>query len=117
MDAELDGQRFEELAGRVNTVRMFLPALMRTVEFGATSDGRPVLAAMHTLAEMLTAPRRRGVPARWLDARRIDHAGLTGGVQLGQRTETNRRTASPAVWVFQPVAPLFECARSIHVQD
>ncbi|WP_245546992.1 Tn3 family transposase [Nocardia brevicatena] len=78
-DAELDSQRFEELAGRVNTVRMFLPALMRTVEFGATSDGRPVLTAMHTLAELLTEPRPRGVPARWLDARRVDHDLVGGG--------------------------------------
>jgi TnpA family transposase len=77
-DAELDGQRAEELAGRVNTVRMFLPVLMRTVEFGATSEGRAVLTAMHTLAELLTAPRARGVPARWFDARRVDH-DLIGG--------------------------------------
>ena len=45
-DAELNGQRLEELAGRLATVRPFLPLMMRTVEFGATADGAPVLKAM-----------------------------------------------------------------------
>jgi hypothetical protein len=49
-DAELDGQRMEELAGRLATVRPFLPLLMETVALGATGDGVPVLAAMKTLA-------------------------------------------------------------------
>lgn len=40
-DTEMDSQRLEELAGRVNTVRMFAPALMRTVDFGATGDAKP----------------------------------------------------------------------------
>jgi hypothetical protein len=53
-DAELDGQRMEELAGRLATVRPFLPLLMETVEFGATGDGVAVLAAMRTLATLLT---------------------------------------------------------------
>ena len=50
-DAELNGQRLQELAGRVATVRVFLPLMMRTVVFGATADGAPVLAATKTLAE------------------------------------------------------------------
>lgn len=54
-DAELNGQRLEELSGRLATVRIFLPSMMGTVEFGATSDGAPVLAAMKTLAELMTA--------------------------------------------------------------
>ncbi|WP_280457700.1 hypothetical protein, partial [Nocardia carnea] len=33
-DAELDGQRAEELAGRFATVRPFLPRLMRGLAFG-----------------------------------------------------------------------------------
>ncbi|MFI6368334.1 DUF4158 domain-containing protein [Nocardia sp. NPDC050630] len=48
-DAELDGQRLEELAGRLATVRTFLPPMMRTVEFGATAEGEAVLAATKTL--------------------------------------------------------------------
>jgi hypothetical protein len=35
-DAELNGQRLEELSGRLATVRIFLPSMMGTVEFGAT---------------------------------------------------------------------------------
>ncbi|WP_227999729.1 Tn3 family transposase [Nocardia australiensis] len=80
-DAELDGQRLEELAGRVNTVRMFLPSLMRTVEFGATGDGKAVLTAMHTIADLLTAPCARGASVRWFDARRVDHDLAGGGWQ------------------------------------
>ncbi len=37
-DAELAGQRLEELAGRLATVRPFLPLMMKTVGFGATGD-------------------------------------------------------------------------------
>ncbi|MEV0108678.1 DUF4158 domain-containing protein [Nocardia sp. NPDC050799] len=42
-DAELDGQRLEELAGRLATVRTFLPPMMRVAEFGATAAGAAVL--------------------------------------------------------------------------
>ncbi|MFI9533653.1 hypothetical protein ACIG56_10430 [Nocardia fusca] len=59
-DTDLDGQRLEELAGRLNTVRMFLPALMRTVDFGATGEAKPVLAAMIGLADLLTNSGRAG---------------------------------------------------------
>ncbi|WP_433662548.1 Tn3 family transposase [Nocardia sp. CA-128927] len=76
-DAELDGQRAEELAGRFATVRPFLPRLMRTIAFDATADGAPVLAAMRALGELITVNSRRG-PARWLDARAVDH-DLIGG--------------------------------------
>ncbi|MGS2811046.1 Tn3 family transposase [Nocardia sp. MW-W600-9] len=76
-DAELDGQRAEELAGRFATVRPFLPRLMRIVSFGATADGAPVLAAMKTLAEMMSVKSPK-VGARWFDARRVDH-DLVGG--------------------------------------
>jgi hypothetical protein len=75
-DAELNGQRLEELSGRLATVRIFLPSMMGTVEFGATSDGVPVLAAMKTLAELMTAKTK--LPATWLDARKVDH-DLIGG--------------------------------------
>lgn len=78
-DAELDGQRLQELAGRLATVRPFLPVLMKTVEFGATPDGAPVLTAMQTLAELLTA--RSTLPASYLDARLVDHDLITGGWQ------------------------------------
>lgn len=76
-DAELDGQRLEELAGRVATVRVFLPRLMKTVTFGATADGAAVLAAMTTLGEMMSTKSK--LPASWLDARQIDHDLIGGG--------------------------------------
>jgi len=76
-DAELDGQRLEELSGRLATVRIFLPSMMNTVEFGATIDGAPVLAAMKTLAELMTAKSK--LPATWLDARKVDHDLIGGG--------------------------------------
>lgn len=76
-DAELDGQRAVELAGRFATVRPFLPRLMATIEFGATADGAPVLAAMRKLGQLITA-RSTKVGARWLDARAVDH-DLIGG--------------------------------------
>jgi hypothetical protein len=80
-DPEFDSQRLEELAGRFATVRMFLPAMMRSIDFGATGDAKPVLAAMHTLADLLVPQRNRGHPARWCDARRVDHDLVGGGWQ------------------------------------
>ncbi|WP_280486413.1 Tn3 family transposase [Nocardia cyriacigeorgica] len=80
-DPEFDEQRLEELAGRFATVRSFLPAMMRTIDFGATGDAGPVLKAMHTLAELISPQRSRGLPARWLEARRVDHDLVSGGWQ------------------------------------
>ena len=76
-DAELDGQRLEELAGRLATVRPFLPLLMTTIEFGATADGAPVLTAMKTLGELLRTKSK--LSATYLDARRVDHDLISGG--------------------------------------
>lgn len=80
-DPEFDEQRLEELAGRFSTVRSFLPTMMRTIDFGATGDGKPVLAALDNLADMISPQRTRGLPARWLDARRVDHDLVGGGWQ------------------------------------
>lgn len=76
-DAELDGQRLEELSGRLARVRIFLPPMMGTVEFGATTGGAAVLAAMKTLAELMTTKTK--LPATWLDARKVDHDLIGGG--------------------------------------
>ncbi len=76
-DAELDGQRLEELSGRLATVRIFLPSVMSTVEFGATTDGAAVLAAMKALVELMTTKSK--LPATWLDARKVDHDLIGGG--------------------------------------
>lgn len=78
-DAELTGQRMEELAGRFATVRPFLSLMMDTVAFGATGDGTAVLAAMKALARMLVAKSK--LPASYLDARQVNHDLITGGWQ------------------------------------
>lgn len=82
-DPACDSQRLEELAGRYATVRGFLPAMLRHIDFGATADAAPVLKAVAALAEMISLPRngRGGLPARWLDARRVDHDLVAGGWQ------------------------------------
>lgn len=72
-DPEFDEQRLEEPTGRFATVRALLPAMMRTIDFGATDDAQPVLKALYTLADLISPQRNRGLPARWLDARRVDH--------------------------------------------
>lgn len=95
-DAELNGQRLEELAGRLATVRPFLPLMMRTVEFGASADGAPVLKAMKTLADLLTTKTK--LPATWLDARKVDHDLIGGGwkrlvYRVGRPPETVDRAA------------------------
>jgi TnpA family transposase len=77
-DAELDGQWLIEMAGKYATVRPFLPMLMDTIEFGATSDGAAVLSAMKTLAELLTAKPGGKIPATLLDARKVDHNLIVG---------------------------------------
>jgi Domain of unknown function (DUF4158) len=78
-DAELNEQRLEELAGRLATVRVFLPPMMRTVVFGATADGAAVLAAMNSLGELMSTKSK--LPASWLDARQVDH-DLRRGARL-----------------------------------
>ena len=92
-DAELNGQRLEELSGRLATVRIFLPSMMGTVEFGATSDGVPVLAAMKTLAELMTAKTK--LPATWLDARKVDHDLIGGDWKKGQPGEHRKSPIGP----------------------
>ncbi|WP_083881026.1 DUF4158 domain-containing protein [Nocardia araoensis] len=58
-DPEFDCQRLEELAGRFATVRAFLPAMMRHIDFGAVGDGLPVLKAMRELTELIASQRGR----------------------------------------------------------
>ncbi|MFE2996599.1 hypothetical protein ACFXG4_16465 [Nocardia sp. NPDC059246] len=79
-------------------MRRFLPALVRTVDFGATGESKPAPAAMVGLADLLTEQRPRGVPGCWLDARRVDHDLVAGGWQrlvfpTGRPEETVDRAA------------------------
>jgi len=96
-DAELDGQRAQELAGRLATVRPFLPLMMRTIDFGATPEGAPVLAAMRRLGELLAAKPSKP-SAAWLDARKVDHDMVVGAWRRlvypeGRPSETVERAA------------------------
>ena len=95
-DAELNGQRLQELAGRLATVRVFLPLMMRTVVFGATAGGAPVLAATKTLAELMTAKSK--LRGGYLDARKVDHDLISEGwkrlvYREGRPAETVDRAA------------------------
>ncbi|MEV0032801.1 hypothetical protein [Nocardia sp. NPDC050793] len=85
-DAELARQRLAELAGKLRTVKPFLPLMMAKVVFGATPDGAAVLAATKTLAELLTARPTTRLPANLLDARKVDHDVITGACNDPART-------------------------------
>jgi len=52
-------------------VRGFVPLLCRFIDFGATAEAAPVLAAVAALPELLEARASRKIPAGWLDARRV----------------------------------------------
>ncbi|WP_280199129.1 hypothetical protein [Nocardia cyriacigeorgica] len=97
-DPACDSQRLEELAGRYATVRGFLPAMLRHIDFGATADAAPVLKAVAALAEMISLPRtgRGGLPARWLDARRVDHDLVAGAGSAWFIRRSGRRRPSIA---------------------
>ncbi|MDQ2797461.1 MAG: DUF4158 domain-containing protein [Actinomycetota bacterium] len=95
-DAELNGQRLQELAGRWATVRVFVPLMMRTVVFSATADGAPVLAATKTLARLMAAKPK--LPGGYLDARKVDHDLIGGdgkGWSTGRDGRRKRWTAPP----------------------
>jgi hypothetical protein len=90
--ADPDGEWRAELAGRIATVRGFLPMLCEVISFGATTDGERVLAAMRALPEVLTYRSRKlaggQIPVTLIDAdllggewRRLVHRpGLPDGV-------------------------------------
>lgn len=107
-DPEYDSQRLEELAARFGTVCNFLPSMMRTIEFGATGDAKPVLAGTVSLADLLSETRTRGqLPARWLDARRVNHDLVVGGRQRlvypGDRPEESVDRAAYTVCLLAQV--------------
>ncbi|HEY7816538.1 MAG TPA: hypothetical protein VIC62_25055 [Nakamurella sp.] len=70
-DADPDGEWRAKLVERLAAVRGFVPLLCRSIDFGATAEAAPVLAAVAALPELLQARTSRQVPAGWLDARRV----------------------------------------------
>lgn len=70
-DADPDGEWRARLVERLPAVRGFVPLLCRFIDFGATVEAAPVLAAVAALPELLQARASKRVPAGWLDARRV----------------------------------------------
>jgi len=60
-DSDADEAWRAMLVSRFATVRPFLPQLCQVIEFGATAEGRPVLAALRTLPGLMG--RKRVTPA------------------------------------------------------
>jgi TnpA family transposase len=65
-----DDMYYQELQQNWRRVRRFLPALMKTIQFGATPAGQPVVEALNYLAEQegrsaLTQPRLEIVTKGW----------------------------------------------------
>jgi hypothetical protein len=57
VDDDDDGWR-EEMAGRIATVASFVKLLTKTIKFGATVEGAPILAAMRCLGKQLDSYRK-----------------------------------------------------------
>jgi len=66
-----DGEWRATMIGRYASVRGFAPLLCQVIDFGATGEGEPLLAAMRALPALLDARPSTRVPAGWLDERRI----------------------------------------------
>ncbi|WP_159928849.1 MULTISPECIES: hypothetical protein [Nocardia] len=82
-------------------VRKFLRLLVETIEFGATTDVAPVLAALKDLPELLDKGPTKRVPACYLDARAVDLDVVTPGWRnLVLRRERPEVTVERSAYVF-----------------
>ncbi len=70
-DADPGGEWRTALIERYLVVRRFLPQLCATIEFGATADALPVLAALQQLPDLITARPTKRVPTGYIDARNV----------------------------------------------
>lgn len=100
--ADPDGEWRAALVERYAVVRGFVPLLASSIEFGASTEAAPVLAALRALPELLAARPTRKVPAGWLDARKAAIGVVPGGwwsrlVLPPQRPEG---TVARAAYVF-----------------
>lgn len=59
-DSDADESWRAMLVGRFTMVRPFLPRLYEVIQFGATAEGRPVLAALRTLPASMDASASPG---------------------------------------------------------
>ena len=71
-DADPRGVWRAGIVDRYAAVRGLVKLLCQVIEFGATTDARPVLTAMQNLPALLEARPSKRVPTGWLDARRAD---------------------------------------------
>ena len=67
-EADAGGEWRAVLVERYAVVRRFLPQLCKTIDFAATAEAEPVLAALGRLPDLLEARATRRVPAGYLDA-------------------------------------------------
>lgn len=70
--ADVHGQWRAQVVERFATVRPFVRLLCEVIEFGATVDAAPVLAAMRDLAHLLETRPSERVPKGYLDARKVN---------------------------------------------
>ncbi|MGI8728840.1 MAG: hypothetical protein ACR2LK_02410 [Solirubrobacteraceae bacterium] len=104
-DADVDGEWRTTLIDRYASVRAFVALLCETIDFGATAQAAPVLAAMTDLPGLLEGRATTAVPAGYLEARRVVEDVVGAGwwrrlvYSKGRRKEpsTGRPTCS-ACW-------------------
>ncbi len=77
--ADTHGQWRAQVVERFATVRPFVRLLCEVIEFGATVDATPVLAAMRELALLLDGRPSERVPKGFLDARKVNVDLVPGG--------------------------------------
>jgi hypothetical protein len=70
-DADPDGEWRTTLVDRFASVRVFVPLLCETIEFGATAQAAGILTAMADLPALLDTRATTAIPAGYLDARRV----------------------------------------------
>ena len=70
--ADTQGQWRAQMVERFATVRPFVRLLCEVIEFGATVDAAPMLAAMRDLAHLLEVRPSERVPKGYLDARKVN---------------------------------------------
>jgi hypothetical protein len=78
-DADPNGEWRAALVDRFAVVRGFVPLLATAIEFGASTEAAPVLAALHALPRLLETRPSRRVPSGWLDARAVDLGVVPAG--------------------------------------
>ncbi|MFI9638034.1 DUF4158 domain-containing protein [Nocardia sp. NPDC051929] len=100
-DADPDGEWRTALMTRYPFVRKFLRVFVETIEFGASADAEPVLAALRALPDLLDKPATKRVPAGYLDARSVDLEVVSPGWRnLVLRRDRPPGTVEKVAYVF-----------------